>query len=326
MKRYIFSICVSISIVLSFVWCASAVTVDGQQGMPMFGGHYYLAIPGPITWVDAYDEATGLVNVDGKTFQSHLATITTQDENTFVYNLLTGVYPSYVDPEYKVSPPLSRGWIGGFQLADQSDVSEGWQWVTGESMMYTNWDPASGDSPCPSPNDAGGSPYYCDEDNSENVMEMRGQGYWDDLNYAVENSGYVVELEPVINLITDGGDNPTDVGDLHVSYYNGVFHIEYTVDAPWEVVQTHVYIGEEEPAKSAPGRFPYSAGSISITIDEFPVFIAAHAEIRMDTGDLDEYGNPIYAYESVWAQDGVSDESIGKGANWATYFEYQILP
>lgn len=326
MKRYIFSICVSISIVLLFAWSASAVTVDGQQGMPMHGGHYYLAILGSVTWMDAYNEATGEVVVDGNPFQSHLATITTDDENAFIYGLLTGFYPIYVDPSYVTH--IGRGWIGGFQLTDQSSVSQGWQWVTGESMSYTNWDPALGDSSIPSPNDAGGpnstgDDYYGLEDNGENVMEMRGEGYWDDLNDAVENSGYVVELEPAIDLITDGGDNPTEVGDLHVSYFNGFFHIEYTVDAPWEVVQTHVYIGNEPPAKSSPGRFPYAAGSIPFTMSDNTV-IAAHAEIRMQTGE-DEFGSPIYAYESVWAQDGISDEPIGNGANWATCFEYQIL-
>ena len=99
--------------------------------------------------------------------------------------------------------------------------------------------------------------------------------------------------------------------------------MEYFIDAPWEIVKTHVYIGNVAPDKSAPGRFPYEAGEIEFTPSGGSVYIAAHAEIRIDTGQVDEFDNRIYVYESVWAQTG-TDFAIGKGANWATYFEYEI--
>jgi hypothetical protein len=128
------------------------------------------------------------------------------------------------------------------------------------------------------------------------------------------------------NLITDGGDNPTDIGDLSVTYdsVSGNFTAAYNIDSPWEIVETHVYIGSQPPAKSSPGRFPYMAGDIPFDVTGLTkVYIAAHAEVRMDTGLLDDLGNPIYAYESVWAQTG-TDFAIGKGANWATYFEFTL--
>ena len=130
---------------------------------------------------------------------------------------------------------------------------------------------------------------------------------------------------PTANLITDGGDNPTDIGNLTVTYASGEFTVEYSIDSPWEIVETHVYIGSQPPAKSSPGRFPYVAGDIKFDVTGLTkVYIAAHAEVMRDTGTKDILGNPIYEYETVWAQTG-ADVRIGKGANWATYFEFPLL-
>lgn len=125
------------------------------------------------------------------------------------------------------------------------------------------------------------------------------------------------------DLITDGGDisTATDIGDLDVTYNGDVFTIEYFIDLPWEIVETHVYIGSEPPAKHSPGKFPYEAGDITFYSTGEQVYIAAHAEVRMDTGEVDELGNPVYLYETVWAQTD-TNFPIGKGANWATYFEF----
>ena len=128
---------------------------------------------------------------------------------------------------------------------------------------------------------------------------------------------------PTANLITDGGDNPTDIGNLTVTYASGEFTVEYSIDSPWEIVETHVYIGSQPPAKSSPGRFQYVAGVIPFATSGDTAYIAAHAEVRMDTGEVDEFDNAIYAYETVWAQTG-TDVRIGKGANWATYFEFPL--
>lgn len=127
------------------------------------------------------------------------------------------------------------------------------------------------------------------------------------------------------NLITDGGDNPTDIGNLTVTYASGNFTVEYSIESPWQIVETHVYIGSQPPAKSSPGRFPYVAGDIKFDVTGLTkVYIAAHAEVMRDTGTKDILGNPIYEYETVWAQTG-ADVRIGKGANWATYFEFPLL-
>ncbi len=132
------------------------------------------------------------------------------------------------------------------------------------------------------------------------------------------------------DLITDGGDvsTATDVGDLSVDYTSGNITVSYTIDplTGWEIVETHVYIGTTFPTKHSPGRFPYAADEPVEVPDGTLIYIAAHAEIMRDTGEVDEYGEPIYEYESVWAQTGDNDtlfRDTGKGNKWATYFTYE---
>ena len=97
-------------------------------------GHYYEVIgeSAGLTW----DQA----NVAAQNAGGYLATITSEAENEFVFNLIN-------DPVYWNG---TRGpWIGGYQPAGNAPA-EGWQWVTGESFSYTNW--SSGQ-----PNDALGN-------------------------------------------------------------------------------------------------------------------------------------------------------------------------
>jgi uncharacterized membrane protein len=128
---------------------------------------------------------------------------------------------------------------------------------------------------------------------------------------------------PAAELIIDGGENPTNVGDLNVTYDNGVFNVEYLLNAPWEIVETHVYIGDALPRKIAPGKFPYQEGGIEFNPDGDSVYIAAYADVRMPTGESDEDGNPIFLHEGMWAQ-ADTNIPIGKGDSWATCFEYEL--
>jgi hypothetical protein len=134
---------------------------------------------------------------------------------------------------------------------------------------------------------------------------------------------FTVVLGKTADLITDSRHNPMDVGDLKVTYDAGVFNVEYILDAPWELVDTHVYIGTNPPSKKNPKKFPYTAGEITFNPgSESSVYIAAHAKIRMQTG-VNKKGKPVYTYAEVWAQTG-DDIRIGKGNKGATYFEYLI--
>ena len=84
-------------------------------------GHYYQRIDMEMSWHDAkaYCESIG----------GYLATITSHDENDFVYNNLCTEGVEY--------------WLGG-----TDELSEGdWEWITGEHWSFTNWAPGE-------PNDA----------------------------------------------------------------------------------------------------------------------------------------------------------------------------
>lgn len=117
------------------------VGVGRLEGAPVqwpVNGHSYevIAAPGGITWEEADLAATDA----GR----YLATITSPEENAFVFGL--------VDlPEFWFKPMVSnRGpWLGGFQSPPTTIPDANWQWVTGESWNYTHWDPNE-------PNDSGG--------------------------------------------------------------------------------------------------------------------------------------------------------------------------
>jgi hypothetical protein len=130
------------------------------------------------------------------------------------------------------------------------------------------------------------------------------------------------------DLITGGGNvsAATDVGDLSVDHTAGDITVSFTIDplTDWEIAETHVYVDAAAPTKHSPGRFPYVADEPVPVPDDTTIYIAAHAEIMRDTGLVDEYDQPIYEYESVWAQTGddILFRDAGKGNKWATYFTY----
>jgi hypothetical protein len=129
-----------------------------------------------------------------------------------------------------------------------------------------------------------------------------------------------------------------DVGDFIVTLGedNGDTTITFTYlideeNTDWRLDETHLYIGNEPPTKSAPGRFPYKSENLGGALSneytfylddiyggEGTLYVAAHAGLVMEIGQDPVTGDPIYAYETTWAQ---GDYPIGKGANWATYFE-----
>jgi hypothetical protein len=137
--------------------------------------------------------------------------------------------------------------------------------------------------------------------------------------------------DPTANLMMPGWGGPTDIGDLNVGVTATGFNVEYSVDDPWEIVTTHVYIGLVPPVRSLPRRFPFTAGDIPFEIGAAQsVFIAAQAEVRTQALDrrgnprFDRRGNPVYIYQIVWAKNG-NDIKIGRGFfNQGTYFEYTI--
>ena len=125
-------------------------TLVGFTSQNNYNGHSYYRSTGSMTWTDARQAC---LNMGG-----HLVTVTTPEENNFIFNL----WPS--------------GWIG---LTDE--VVEGqWRWVTGEPYSYSSWNPGE-------PNNSG----------NEDYVQFVGGGKWNDLpNYY--NLPYVLEFEYIV--------------------------------------------------------------------------------------------------------------------------------
>ena len=59
------------------------------------------------------------------------------------------------------------------------------------------------------------------------------------------------------DLIADGRETALDVGNLTVATDGTVtFQID-EASTDWRLEETHLYVGDEPPAKSAPGKFTY---------------------------------------------------------------------
>ena len=103
--------------------CVWTVGASADSGMVYYSGtdHSYKRFDTAMTWNDAkaYAESEG----------GYLATITSQDENDFVWNALV------------LNQGVDNPWLGGFQPAGTAEPLDGWEWVTGEAWIYTNWHP-----------------------------------------------------------------------------------------------------------------------------------------------------------------------------------------
>ena len=137
-------------------------------------GHWYdvKLVGDSVTWDNARIAASDQ-SFEGNI--GYLVTITSQAENDFIVS-------SFGD--------AIRGvWTGAFQPPGSAEPAGGWQWITGEPFVYTNWQPGE-------PNNSGGS---------ENNMTLATAhfttiGQWNDLNGVNPPAGfvdgYVVEFVP----------------------------------------------------------------------------------------------------------------------------------
>lgn len=106
------------------------------DGTVEWNNHCYEAVLAPgVSWQDAQAacEARG----------GHLATITSADENAFVFSLVSGDstfwYLDYYDNG--LGP-----WLGGYQVSGAVEPAGGWRWVTNEPFVYTNWEDGQPDN------------------------------------------------------------------------------------------------------------------------------------------------------------------------------------
>ena len=116
------------AVVVAAAQPALAAPVQWEQN-----GHWYevIVLPTPgVSWPDAQAacEAKG----------GYLATITSAEENQFVFDLTVNTPGAWAySAEWAIGPCL-----GGYQDLNAPDYSEplgGWRWVTGEAWEYTNW-------------------------------------------------------------------------------------------------------------------------------------------------------------------------------------------
>jgi hypothetical protein len=182
--------------------CIATCLTQNLEAQPIQwdgNGHWYeaVSVDGGIGWIDARDAATAA--------GGYLATITSQEENDFVYDLLTFpdtvVWSNFLNVNN--GNTWSKGpWIGGHQEPGSPEPSGGWGWVTGEPFNYTNWHYTGSGQP----NDSA--------PNQDSVHYIghgydNPQPYWNDLAGSELLPGYVVETihEPPTPILLPGDAN-----------------------------------------------------------------------------------------------------------------------
>ena len=181
-------------------------------------GHIYRAVPGflGLTWTLADQLAKG----EG----GYLATITSEQENNFVFNL--------VDAPQFWTEGGSGPALGGFQEDGAPEPAGGWGWVTGENWAYSNWFPGQ-------PNNWPGGP---PEDRLHFYSGLAGArtATWNDIGRNDQNlGGYVIEMVPIQLVISRDGS-----GGLFVSY-TGAPDVTYrlqraaSLTGPWSDLATN---------------------------------------------------------------------------------------
>jgi hypothetical protein len=155
-------------------WCFSVIELEN--------GHAYAVIRGRLTWEEARDEA---LTLEYNGIKGHLATLTTEAENKFVWEELGG--------------DLKHYWLGGQQTGSPEEPSGGWSWVTGELWKFTHWfSPAEA-------NNSGGKQHYLSFWSGPGGNWMDARNDWGGAKgYVVEFSSQAVPLPAPIWLLASG--------------------------------------------------------------------------------------------------------------------------
>ena len=113
-----------------------------------------------------------------------------------------------------------------------------------------------------------------------------------------------------------------NVGTLTVEVIGTDLVVIFETTGGWTLTETHLYVGESRPTKSAPGKFPYKDDHpddvtfYTYTIEDIGTgwrAIAAHAVVQ---GCQEE---------TAWGyDDGCANKQIRPGKNWAMYFWVDI--
>lgn len=162
MKRILSAILI-ISLLLSSIPMTSFATTATQipDDAVNYNGHAYKVYKEALEWEAAKTRCESL--------GGHLVTITSKEENEFVVSMISG---------------------GKYHIGGSDVLTEGtWQWVTGETWAWTNWD-SRGDQ---EPNNLSEQDYLMihADDSDDNAL-----GSWDD-GYSIDSyvAGFVCEWE-----------------------------------------------------------------------------------------------------------------------------------
>ncbi len=171
------------SLLTALLVCSMSSHADSGLIRNPSNNHWYQRFDTPMTWKQANAACTSI--------GGYLATITSKDENTLVWN------------KFGVNPARLMGHIA-FWLGGSDAVTEGkWEWVTGEPWNYTNWHWADG------PDDAwSGQDYLIMWDNNNGTMDDGGLPTYDEMgSYLCEweaNPNQYVDVTAIPDISGDG--------------------------------------------------------------------------------------------------------------------------
>ena len=158
---------------------ADAVAIDGFQHIGSLEQSHYYVSEASILWEEA--------KINCELLGGHLVTISSEEENELVWQ---GVYANGLNPGGSNN---YQAWIGLYQNFDSPDYSEpagGWEWVTGEPVVYANWAPEQ-----PNNTDQG---YFVHMTDANGACTEGDDicGTWDDdgISGNLQSAFYVLEL------------------------------------------------------------------------------------------------------------------------------------
>ena len=170
---------------------ADAVAIDGFQHIGSLEQSHYYVSEASILWEEA--------KINCELLGGHLVTISSEEENELVWQ---GVYANGLNPGGSNN---YQAWIGLHQNFDAPDYSEpagGWEWVTGEPVVYSNWAPEE-----PNNNDQG---YFVHMTDANGACTEGDDvcGTWDDANISgnLQSAFYVLEL-PIVSTLCTSSDS-----------------------------------------------------------------------------------------------------------------------
>jgi hypothetical protein len=179
-------------------------------------GHWYrpARVGATISWLTA----SNLAKIDG----GYLATITSEEENNFVFNLINK--PVYWNGELG---PL----FGGYQRLNSPEPAGGWVWVSGEPWAYTHWAGAQPDNAAP----------------GEDAIHFWSGPFWNDirkdgsafLSYVVERGKSPTDVEIAV----------TEVGISWLALSNETYRVFYRSTLTtnfWEPLTANTFVGADE--------------------------------------------------------------------------------